>query len=123
MNEDSLAELIRQVMNEGLQPVNAKLDSLGRRFDSLETRFDTLDNRFDNLETQVYSLQNGFDGLKGQFCILEQKVDTVIQHVNSADHHLVQLMGTHIPALREQNNAILEVAVRAKGGLSLSGNQ
>lgn len=63
-NEDLLA--LSNMMDQKLQPVYHRLDSMDRRFDNMDSRLDRMDSRLDKIEADVSVLKKELNTVKGK---------------------------------------------------------
>ncbi len=59
-------------MEEVLNKILNRLDSIDRRFDSIDKRFDSIDNRFESVEVRLGTLEEGQQSMNLRLGTLEE---------------------------------------------------
>ena len=83
MQEELLLEILNVVKRseaenkKAIEELRASFDGLEEKVDRLETRFNSLEARFDGLEEKVDRLETRFDGLEEKVDRLETRFDSL----------------------------------------------
>lgn len=74
MDEKELINVLSVLLDEKLQPVYYRLDSMGGRLDGMDSRLDKMDNRLDRVESEIGALKEGQQKLRQELKRVSDKV-------------------------------------------------
>ena len=74
MDEKELINVLSVLLDEKLQPVYYRLDSMGGRLDGMDSRLGKMDSRLDRVESEIGALKEGQQRLRQDLKRVSDKV-------------------------------------------------
>lgn len=72
MDEKELINVLSVLLDEKLQPVYYRLDSMGGRLDGMDSRFDGMDSRLDKMDSRLDKMDSRLDRVESEIGALKE---------------------------------------------------
>jgi len=63
------------IVGHAIDQINARLDSMDKRFDGVDARFEAMDKRFDGIDARFEAMDKRFDGIDARFEALSTELN------------------------------------------------
>ena len=63
------------IVGHAIDQINARLDSMDKRFDGVDARFEAMDKRFDGVDARFEAMDKRFDGIDARFEALSTELN------------------------------------------------
>lgn len=74
MDEKELINVLSVLLDEKLQPVYYRLDSMGGRLDGMDSRFDGMDSRLDKMDSRLDKMDSRLDKMDSRLDRVESEI-------------------------------------------------
>jgi len=65
------------IVGHAIDQINARLDSMDKRFDGVDARFEAMDKRFDGVDARFEAMDKRFDGVDARFEAMDKRFDGI----------------------------------------------
>jgi len=69
------------IVGHAIDQINARLDSMDKRFDGVDARFEAIDKRFDGIDARFEGIDKRFDGIDARFETLSTELNDGLRGV------------------------------------------
>ena len=83
MDEKELINVLSVLLDEKLQPVYYRLDSMGGRLDGMDSRFDGMDSRLDKMDSRLDKMDSRLDKMDSRLDKMDSRLDRVESEIGA----------------------------------------